>query len=64
MAEHSGTREFGNSAAAAHYVATLTTELAMVARLHGLETLAYLLDMARLEAEHLGRGSEGRTRAP
>ena len=37
--------------AAASYVATFATELAVVARSHGLDTLGYLLEMARLEAE-------------
>lgn len=40
---------------AAAYVATLTTELARVARSNALPTLAYLLDMARLEAETQAR---------
>jgi hypothetical protein len=35
----------------AAYVAELTGELALVTRRHGLDALAYLLDMARLEAE-------------
>ena len=39
----------------AAYVADLTGELALVARRHGLDTLAYLLDMARLEAEGSAR---------
>ena len=39
----------------AAYVADLTGELALVARRHGLDTLAYLLDMARLEAESTAR---------
>ncbi|WP_155931603.1 hypothetical protein [Methylopila sp. 73B] len=38
-------------AEAATYVATLTVELARIARSNALPTLAYLLDMARLEAE-------------
>lgn len=33
------------------YIATLATELANIARKHGFETLGYILDMARLEAE-------------
>ncbi len=39
----------------ASYVATLSADLAMMARRHGLDTLGYLLDMARLEAENLTR---------
>ena len=37
--------------AAAIYIADLTGGLALVARRHGLSTLGYLLDMAKLEAE-------------
>jgi hypothetical protein len=37
---------------AAAYVAHLSADLAAISRQHGLETLGYLLDMARLEAEH------------
>jgi hypothetical protein len=36
---------------AAEYIADMTGNLATMARLHGLETLSYLLEMARLEAE-------------
>jgi len=41
--------------AAAAYVAAFTGELASIARGHGLDTLGYLLEMARLEAENLSR---------
>lgn len=37
--------------AAASYVATLAQDLRALAQTNGLPTLAYLLDMARLEAE-------------
>jgi hypothetical protein len=40
---------------AAAYVAALSEDLASIARHHGLDTLAYLLDMARLEAENAQR---------
>jgi hypothetical protein len=43
--------EAGEREAAAAYVADLTSDLASLARQHGLDTLGYLLDMARLEAE-------------
>jgi hypothetical protein len=36
---------------AASYIAELSSELARLAREHGLSGLAYLLDIARLEAE-------------
>jgi len=37
--------------AAADYIADLTGNLAAIARRHGLETLSYVLEMARLEAQ-------------
>jgi hypothetical protein len=43
--------------AAADFVATLTTELAELARRHGLDTLGYILEMARMEAESLVKGT-------
>ena len=46
--------------AAANYVATLTADLASIAKSHGLDTLGYLLDMAHLEAENAARTSSGR----
>lgn len=39
----------------AAYLAELTGELALVARRHGFDALAYLLDMAQLEAESVTR---------
>jgi hypothetical protein len=42
---------------AAIYIATLTDELAEIARRHGLEALGYILDMARLEADQIARSS-------
>ncbi len=41
----------GDPAQAASYVAGLTGELASLVRRHRLDTLGYLLDMVRLEAE-------------
>ena len=46
--------------AAAKYVAELSAELANLARRHGLDTLGYILDMARLEAENATRYMNGR----
>jgi hypothetical protein len=40
---------------AAAYVAGLTGELAGLVRRHRLDTLAYLLDMVRLEAEQVAK---------
>ena len=48
--------------AAAEYVATFTAELARIARRHGLNTLSYILDMARLEAQNLSRPANRRHR--
>jgi NTP pyrophosphatase (non-canonical NTP hydrolase) len=44
--------------AIAHYIANLTGELAQLARGNGLYGLAYILDMARLEADQVAKGSE------
>lgn len=41
----------GAGAAAADYIAEVTAELSALSRRHGLPLLAYILDMARLEAE-------------
>ena len=51
MANPSGKR-FTSTAEVAAYVATVTTELATLSRQNGFDTLAYLLEMARLEAEN------------
>jgi hypothetical protein len=45
--------------AAADHIGTLLMELALIARSHRLDTLGYLLDVARLEAESVSR-SNGR----
>jgi len=49
----------GSRAAVASYVATLSADLAAMARRQGLETLGYLLEMARLEAESTNRPNDG-----
>ena len=51
--------ESGSRAAVASYVATLSADLAAMARRQGLETLGYLLEMARLEAESANRPNNG-----
>ena len=38
---------------AAQYIATLVQELALLARRNGLDTLSYILEMARLEADQV-----------
>lgn len=40
---------------AAHYIAALTHELAQIARRNGLDTLSFILEMARLEADEITR---------
>lgn len=40
---------------AAVYIGDMTRDLAALARQNGLDTLAYLLDIARLEAENASK---------
>lgn len=47
--------EQGSQTAVASYVATLSGDLASLARRNGLDTLGYLLEMVRLEAETMTR---------
>lgn len=49
------TNEPGDRTAVAVYVATLAADLATMARGTGLDTLSYLLEMVRLEAESSAR---------
>jgi hypothetical protein len=44
---------------AAHYIASLTQELAELAKTYELEALAYILDMARLEADQICKRGDG-----
>lgn len=53
MTDVSSSRPRGDPASTAAYIATITTELARLAENHGLTTLAYILEMARLEAKSL-----------
>jgi len=46
-----------DQAAAAHYIAEMSEELAKMATARRLDMLAYLLDMARLEAEAAMNGT-------
>jgi hypothetical protein len=50
--EINGSQGGGDRSEAAAYIADLTANLAAIARTHGLETLSYVLEMARLEAEN------------
>ncbi len=48
---------------AAQYIASFVEELAQIAKNHDLDALAYILDMARLEADQVskhGAGPDGR----
>jgi len=47
--------DHGGQTAVASYVATLSNDLALLARGNGLDTLGYLLEMVRLEAESVTR---------
>ena len=43
-------------AAAAGYIASVADELARLAKSHDLAALAYILDMARMEADQVAKG--------
>ncbi|MGZ5829099.1 MAG: hypothetical protein ACXWJW_11255 [Xanthobacteraceae bacterium] len=47
-----------DAAAAADYIGELCSDLARMARRDGLDTLAYILDMERLEAQSLSQGAK------
>jgi len=53
-----------STAEAALYIASLAEELARFARTHGFETLAYLLNLARLEADQISKSSSGSATRP
>ena len=57
MAESPSTNENGTrtQVQVANYVATMSGDLATMARRNGLDTLGYLLEMVRLEAENVTR---------
>ena len=52
-------RRGSDQSEAAAYIADLAANLALMARGHGMATLGYLLDMARVEAEYLAEGDDG-----
>jgi len=60
-AHRSTEREPEEEGATASYIAELCADLARMARKDGLETLAYLLDMARLEAQSTAQQSKPST---
>lgn len=45
---------------AAQYISAMAQELAQLARRHGLTPLAYILNMARLEAEEVSKSANQR----
>lgn len=55
-------QEQSGQTAVASYVASISNDLATLSRRNGLDTLGYLLEMVRLEAESLTRhnGPNGR----
>jgi hypothetical protein len=52
MADQKVSGENGNRTEVANYVATLPADLATMARRSGLDTLGFLFEMVRLEAEN------------
>jgi hypothetical protein len=55
MTDQPASGEAGNRTVVANYVATLSADLASMAQRRGLDTLGYLLEMVRLEAENVTR---------
>jgi hypothetical protein len=51
--EPNGEGSTADSAAA--YIASLADDLARLARRHGLESLSFILEMARLEADQISK---------
>ena len=58
MANQGASAGPGSRTVVANYVATLSGELATLAKRNGLDTLGYLLEMVRLEAENETRHSQ------
>jgi hypothetical protein len=58
MIDQTAPADPANSAAVAAYVATISAAPATTKRKTGLETLSYLLEMVRLEAESATRHSQ------
>ena len=48
--------------AAANYIGSLADELAQIARRNGLDSLGFILDMARLEADQITKDSTPESR--
>jgi hypothetical protein len=54
--ENDGSESGETPDSAAHYIATITNELAKIARRNGLDSLSYILEMARIEADQIAKG--------
>lgn len=55
MSEQTDPGKMDGRSAVASYVASLSADLAALARRNGLDTIGYLLEMVRLEAESVSR---------
>ncbi len=51
--------ENDNKSDVALYIGSMADELARLAKTHELDALAYILDMARLEADQISRRQSG-----
>jgi len=58
------TFEGGTKPDVARYIGSIAEELAQLAKSHQLEALAYILDMARLEADQVSKRWDGPGRGP
>jgi hypothetical protein len=58
MAEPPATTDDAARTQVANYVATISGDLANMARRNGLDTIGYLLEMVRLEAENETRHTQ------
>lgn len=64
MVGQGGAGDNGNRIEVANYVAALSADLAAMARRSGLDTLGYLLEMVRLEAEDIYQHAERKNDGP
>jgi len=62
MADQGSSADPGNRIRVANYVATMSSDLAAMARRSGLDTLGYLFEMVRLEAENVTRHGQNGSR--
>lgn len=57
MVDQAGPSDHNGRAAAIEYMAIISNNMSVIARAHGLDTLGYLFEMARLEAENLSESA-------